>query len=121
MRPDGVVRMTDGSVQTYAGALERSLLEAGYLSGEAAARYAASIKLARSLAAKMDDLERNEWLNAIGKPDTATAGQYLRALEALGLTPPKRATGGAAKSDEGRGADRRGSVASFREKHLKVV
>lgn len=107
--------------ETYSESLERSLLEGGYLSPETAARYAAAVKLARSLAAKMDDLERHGWLNSADKPDTATAGQYLRALEALGLVPPKRAASAAADRPARDEGNRRKSVSSFREKHLRVV
>lgn len=105
---------------TYAASLERSLLDAGYAGAELGERYAAAIKLARSLAAKMDDLELHGWLNAAGKPDTATAGQYLRALDALGLVPPKRSAS-AAPERTARDRERRSSVSSFRERHLKVV
>lgn len=106
---------------TYAESLERSLLDGGFLRADAGARYAAAIKLARSLAAKMDDLERNGWLNTAGRPDTATAGQYLRALEALGLVPPKRAASAAADRPARDEDNRRKSVSSFRQKHLRVV
>lgn len=106
---------------SYAESLERSLADAGYIGTELGSRYAAAVKLARSLAAKMDDLERHGWLNSIDRPDTATPGQYLRALEALGLVPPKRAAQAPEKERRQEGA-RRSSVSSFRERHgLRVV
>lgn len=109
------------SVETsYAESLERSLVDAGYVCSDLEVRYAAAIKLARSLAAKMDDLERHGWLNAAEKPDTTTAGQYLRALETLGLVPPKR-TAAATEKPAADSGKRRKSVSSFREKHLRVV
>lgn len=113
--------MTDELRETYAESLEKSLLEGGYLSPGPGARYAAAVKLARSLAAKMDDLEQHGWLNSADKPDTATAGQYLRALEALGLVPPKRAASAAPERAATSDGERRKSVSSFREKHLRVV
>lgn len=75
---------------TFSGTLETSLRSAEHLLGPSGAvlpRYAAQVELARGLAAKLDDLAAHAWLNAAGKPDTSTAGQYQRALDALGLTP----------------------------------
>lgn len=103
--------------QTNAEALEASLGEAGYLSGERSRRYAAAIELARALAARMDKLEAAGWLNEKGNPDTATAGQYLRAIESLKMCPA------AEKGSDKRGGERkhRSSLAEFREKGLRVV
>lgn len=103
--------------RSNAEALEASLLEAGYLSGERSRRYAAAIELARALASRMDKLESAGWLNEKGNPDTATAGQYLRAIEALKMCPASE------KAEGARGAARpaRGSLAEFREKGLRVV
>lgn len=75
---------------TFGDSLEESLRSADHLlsaAGTVLPRYAAQVELARSLAAKLDDLAANAWMNAAGKPDTSTAGQYQRALEALRLTP----------------------------------
>lgn len=114
--------MTGSALETtYAEALEESLAEAGYLSGIMASRYAAPIRLARSLARKMDDLEARAWLNAAGKPDTATAGQYLKALEVLGLVPPKRAAGSPERVGGGDGGTGRKPLSKWRDSHLKVV
>lgn len=74
----------------FVAALETSLRSADHLlsaAGTVLPRYAAQVELARSLAAKLDELAANAWLNAAGKPDTSTAGQYQRALDALRLSP----------------------------------
>lgn len=113
--------MPDVERQTFAESLERSLMDGGYLGRDLEARYAAAIKLARSLAAKMDDLEGNGWLNEANRPDTATPTQYLRALEVLGLVPPKRAASAAPEKPERERGRQRKSVSAFREKHLRVV
>lgn len=76
--------------ETFTDSLEESLRSADHLmsaAGTVLPRYAAQVGLARALAAKLDDLAVHAWLNAAGKPDTSTAGQYQRALEALRLTP----------------------------------
>lgn len=81
--------------------------------------YSAAVSLAMTLAARVDALEARGWVREDGKSDTTTAGQYLRALEALGLTPPRQRTAKAqtpAKAKPGRG-----SIADFRARNIRVV
>lgn len=81
--------------------------------------YSAAVSLAMTLAARVDALEARGWVREDGKSDTTTAGQYLRALEALGLVPPRQRTAKAqtpAKAKPGRG-----SIADFRARNIRVV
>lgn len=64
--------------------------EGGYLP-----RFAANVALGRTLASRMDFLQANDFMRADDKPDTTTASQYLKCLEALRLTPASAARGGA--------------------------
>lgn len=102
---------------THAGALEKSLAAADPSISSANSRYRASVELARYLARKMDEIEASGGLNAAGKPDTATPGQYLRALEAIGLTPSKAEQ--APKRDAQ--APARRPLSSFRTQRFREV
>lgn len=81
--------------------------------------YSAAVSLAMSLAARVDALESRGWVREDGKADTTTAVQYLRAIEALGLTPPRQRP---AKAQEAQRPKRgRGSIADFRARNMRVV
>ena len=113
--------MASDTFLSYSESLEESLADNGYLSGEKARRYAALLKLARSLAAKMDDLEEHGWLNAADRPDTTTATQYLKVLETLKLAPPAVERADGRQSDHRAPRAAREPLAAFRAKSFKVV
>lgn len=102
--------------------LREAIAAAPHLHGEDGRmlpEYSAAVSLAMSLAARVDALEARGWIREDDKADTTTAGQYLRALEALGLTPPKKRP---PKAQNAPGARRgRGSIADFRSRNIRVV
>lgn len=66
----------------------------------------------------MDFLQMNDFMRADDKPDTTTASQYLKCLEALRLTPAAAAKGGA-KTEQARPAQ--SSLDAFRRRSFKAV
>ena len=88
-------------------------------SGRLLPEYSAAVSLAMTLAARVDALEASGWVREDGKSDTTTAGQYLRALEALGLTPPRQRAAKAQAPAKARPG--RGSIADFRARGIRVV
>lgn len=102
--------------------LRAAVSEAGHLHGEDGSllpEYSAAVSLAMSLAARVDALESRGWVREDGKADTTTAAQYLRALEALGLTPPRQRPVKA--QDTPKTKHGRGSIADFRARNMRVV
>lgn len=83
-------------------------------------QYAASVALGRSLAARMDELEAGGWLNEADKPDTTTAPQYLRVLDALRLTPAALAKSQAGPQTS-KATRRESSLEAFRRKSFTAV
>lgn len=102
----------------HSSAFERALAAAPADVRARDGRYAAAVELARSLAEKMDQVEASGGLNAAGKPDTTTATQYLRALEALGLTVDKAPA--ARRGPSGDAAAKR-SLDAWRRERMRVV
>lgn len=102
--------------------LREAIAAAGHLHGEDGSllpEYSAAVSLAMSLAARVDALEARGWVREDEKADTTTAAQYLRALEALGLTPPRQRP---AKAQDAPKTKRgRGSIAEFRARNIRVV
>ncbi|MFQ6859283.1 MAG: hypothetical protein ACLRO5_01315 [Collinsella sp.] len=82
-------------------------------------RFAANVALGRTLAARMDFLQANDFMRADDKPDTTTASQYLKCLEALRLTPASAARGGA-KLEQAKPASE-SALDSFRRRQFKAV
>lgn len=102
--------------------LRSAVAAAGHLHGEDGSllpEYSAAVSLAMSLAARVDALEARGWVREDGKSDTTTAGQYLRALEALGLTPPRQRAAKAQAPAKARPG--RGSIADFCARNIRVV
>lgn len=99
--------------------LESSIAAAPHLTGPGSERYAAALGLARALADKLDDVEAHGWTNSAGKPDTTTAGQYLRALDAVGLTPGKAPSSPAGARPASDGGKR--PLSSFRRARFEAV
>lgn len=87
--------------------------------GSLLSEYSAAVSLAMSLAARVDALEARGWVREDGKADTTTAAQYLRALEAIGLTPPRQRP--AKAQDAPKQKRDRGSIAEFRARNIRVV
>lgn len=102
--------------------LREAIAAAGHLHGDDGSllpEYSAAVSLAMSLAARVDALESRGWVREDGKADTTTAAQYLRALEALGLTPPRQRPVKA--QDTPKTKRGRGSIADFRARNMRVV
>ena len=76
--------------KSFSETFEAALSDADWLrdgTGLIAPKWAATVRLARSLAERLDRLEQNDWLNAADKPDTTTVTQYLKVLDSLKLNP----------------------------------
>ena len=87
--------------------------------GKLLPEYSAAVSLAMALAARVDALEASGWVREDGKSDTTTAGQYLRALEALGLTPPRQRPAKAQAPAKSQAP--KGSIAEFRARGIRMV
>lgn len=112
----------EGACDTHENAFLRACDAAEWLKNDTGGylpRYAANVALGRTLAARMDFLQSNDFMRADDKPDTTTASQYLKCLEALRLTPASAARGGARLEQAKPAAE--SALDSFRRRQFRAV
>ena len=112
----------EGASDSHENAFLRACDAAEWLKNDAGGylpRYAANVALGRTLAARMDFLQANDFMRADDKPDTTTASQYLKCLEALRLTPASAARGGARLEQAKPAAE--SALDSFRRRQFRAV